>query len=349
MIKKILFVAQDPGGFNSIVPVFRKLGSNKSYQVTAFLAGASKKIADRMGIPYINGEGATQGDVKRVLENVKPCVIVAGTSGSASLDKDVVKISTRMGIPTISILDFWINYNVRFSFKSLPDAILIMDKYAKAEMIKAGFPKDKLIVTGNPAFDMMKPIRSIQTDKSSTILFVDQPISSDIVAGWHQNYNYDELEVFKDLLEALERIGFSGDVVVKLHPRTHNKKKFNPIIKHFSIAVTVDTDDNNERVLAKSSLIFGMTSLLLFEAAMRGKKVLSYQPRLAGADPLVTNRLGLTKFVYRKSELAGAIQEALRQKRLSERDRAIVNRYTKQNATGKVIQYVDSLCSRKSL
>ena len=57
------------------------------------------------------------------------------------------------GIPTLSIVDFWSNYTERFD--TLPDKIAIIDEQMRQEMLAEGFPDDKLVITGQPAFDCL--------------------------------------------------------------------------------------------------------------------------------------------------------------------------------------------------
>ena len=117
------------------------------------------------------------------------------------------------------------------------------------------------------------------------MLFVDQPLKKLIVAGWHKNYGYDELVVFRHLLEALEKMRFDGKILIKFHPATRDLRKYDKIGKDFKIRLAF-VRSGSENAVKSADLIFGATSAFLLEAALAGKIVVSYQPGLLGGGPI---------------------------------------------------------------
>src|SRR5439155_26814133 len=62
-----------------------------------------------------------------------------------------VEAARTLAIPSIAVLDSWVNYAQRFPVR--PDCIAVMDEHAKADLIAEGFDARALVVTGQPATD----------------------------------------------------------------------------------------------------------------------------------------------------------------------------------------------------
>jgi spore coat polysaccharide biosynthesis protein SpsF len=356
---RVFFAAKDAGGWNSLTPVVKRFLKNKSWETKIWLSGASRKFAHADRILFQDIETINENAIRQFLSSFRPCIIVTGTSGGDSIEKHVIKIAKEFRIPTIAVLDFWINYAIRFSFDNskrlhrdaLSDFILIMDEHAKRGMLREGFPEEKLIITGNPHFDGFKPFPKQENPKKKFILFVDQPFTELIKAGWHEDFGYTEIEVFKDLVRALDKIKFLGEVIVKLHPRTESSEKYKAILTEEKLSFTVRFESSissHEKWLSRASLVVGMTSILLFEAALRRKHVISYQPRLTKTDPLIANRLGITEFISSERALPGKLKKILSQKSIPQKNKKIIERYTKSNATRNVEEFIikHKLCSK---
>lgn len=268
---RVFFAAQDPGGKNAIAPV----------------------------IEALKAEGADVG------ENVTtPDIFIAGTSAGESPDKRILR---ELGeTPSLYVLDFWSNYWQRFStvgkkdFAYLPTRICIMDDVAKEEMLAEGFPAERLVVTGNPHFDHFADAITREGEETERILFVSQPISSVASLPGFGAVGYDEYAVLKDVLKALPEHYYLS---LRLHPKE-------PVEKYEEFLgprVRRAQESTLEEAVSRSGLVVGMSSPVLMQAAAADKKVLSYEPRLIGKDPLVSNRVGVTTRIENKEELAKAL------------------------------------------
>jgi hypothetical protein len=350
----ILFVAQDAGGFNAIAPVIAQFKKEKLFAINLLFVGVSHTLARKKRWQHIFLRALHEERIQKIIQTIKPSVVVTGTSGGLSVEKFAIKYSKKASIPTVAILDFWINYNIRFSFdgstrlhpNALPDFIFIIDEYAKKEMIQKGFPKEKLVITGNPHFDTYESI-SYPKIKTRRLLFVDQPFSELIRAGWHEDFGYTEVQVFQDLIEKLMTLSEKIEVVIKLHPRINSREKYKALIDQYNLPhnLNVSFAKRNEsplQVLRRTHAVFGMTSILLFEAALGGRNVISYQPHLIKRDPLISNQLGLTKLITKKNNIARAVRNGLfKQSHMYQKKR--IAQYTKKNATGKVVNLIKKL------
>ena len=281
---KILFVAQDIGAFNALVPAVEKM--RRRWKVLAVLAGVSRRTARKRGLKFCDAGSIARKELENLVLDFGPDAVLAGTSGGRSVDKIVLEIAGKRGIPTVSFVDFWTNYAARFKQNRLPDHIMVVDRRMKKEMVAEGFPSEKFVVVGDPRFDAQPSYSSFRPRCGKpTVLFVDQPLKKLIVAGWHKNYGYDELVVFRHLLEALEKMRFDGKILIKFHPATRDLRKYDKIGKDFKIRLAF-VRSGSENAVKSADLIFGATSAFLLEAALAGKIVVSYQPGLLGGGPI---------------------------------------------------------------
>lgn len=271
---KVLFSAKDPGGRNAIMPV----------------------------IEALRAEGAEAGE-----DMPDPDIFIAGTSAGDSPDKYLLKSLTN--VPSLYVLDFWLNYWQRFStagikdFAHLPTRICVMDDTAKEEMLAEGFPADRIIVTGNPHFDHFADAITRDAEDPHRILFISQPVGSTASMPGYSSVAYDEYATLKDILEVLETLPEHYYVSLRLHP----KESADKYAELLSPRVRRATEPTLEEALSNSGLILGISSPVLLQAAAAGKKVLSYEPELAGSDPLVSNRVGVTTRITSAEELAEAM------------------------------------------
>jgi hypothetical protein len=296
----ILFCANDSGGANSIAPVIELL-LRQGAQTIGYLTGPARDIFSARGIPFEDS-----GSIETILAT-KPDVFVAGTSVGNSLDKQIL---AHLGnVPSIYVLDFWLNYWQRFStigekdFKYLPSVVCIMDGVAKEEMVGEGFPPERLVVTGNPHFDHFCDSVSCDVEDLYRILFVSQPVRSLAMLPGFASVAHDEYATLEDTISAIKALPNKYYLSIRLHPR----EPANKYDHYLSSRLRIASERQVEAALSVSGLVVGISSPVLMQAAAAGKKVLSYEPNLAGKDPLVSNRVGVTPLVNRKEDL----QEAL--------------------------------------
>ena len=237
--------------------------------------------------------------------------VLLGTS-IGDYEKNVVHWARLFNIPTLSVLDFWSNYSMRFvdifGAACLPDKIAIMDEHARDEMIAEGFPPEKLVITGQPAFDCLADRRalfdSLDTGPytrryairrahgvhpdTKLIVFASQPWSK-----MPDDLGYTEHTVIPLLIDALAEVAPDSHVIIRPHPRETEadllqyERAANP-------TVWVKRKGNVHDLLMAADLVVGMNTELLVEACYLGCITLSLQPGLKGADRLPTNRLGVS-------------------------------------------------------
>lgn len=343
---KIIFAAQDPGGFEAIQPVVEKIKKDVCFETFVLLAGEARRLAKERKIAHIDANRFGPSAIEALVERERPDLIFTATSSGLSIEKQITKIAKEPGIKTVALMDFWGNYRLRFSdpgtgnLNYLPDAILAIDRVMKQEMIKNGFESAKIFITGSPAFDNLGQ-RKKNPPAGKFIAFFCQPFSELARKGETVDQGFDEIGVLKDLVEVLGSLGVKLPVKIKLHPKAKISGKFSGIINQAKkLDVSLENKLSVADLIENSAIVTGMNSVILFKAALAGKKVLSYQPDRKGVDPLASNRLGLSQAVYTKEKLELALKKLILAKP-QQKKRALVEKYTRNRSTEKVMRFIE--------
>ncbi len=191
---KILFFANDPGGANAIAPLIPALESK--HTVFVYGKGAALKILPNVQIlsPYMESFSKTIPKyLEKLLFSIQPDLLITGTSGSDFTERYLWQLSQKMHIKSIAILDHWVNYGVLFSKWAtvdrdkftkqcdfLPSYIIVMDDFAKEEMVADGVPPDIILPLGNPHFEKIMKTAQPNYDRKNSdkthITFASEPL-----------------------------------------------------------------------------------------------------------------------------------------------------------------------------
>ena len=290
--RRIAFVADDPGGYDVIMPVFQKFCQLNGYKPYLFLLGASKSRNEK----YAYDNDIFINKFTELVMQKKILILVTGTSWGKKYELEAIKISRQNGIPTISILDYWANYSSRFLMRDkhiYPDFLFVMDKYAEIEGVKDGIPKSIIRIVGHPGLDRFSIKREYsQADRA---IFVSQPLKN--IYGERLGYN--EYTTFPLAQEVCDNLKIRLDV--KFHPNESRdfKKEYE------SQSVNGELDD----LVTNYRFMIGMNSMALLQYAISGMPVISFEPGLKGKDICITNLLGITKVALNRDELTERIRK----------------------------------------
>ncbi len=327
---KIIAACQDAGGCNAVYPVVRKLCS-QGYSTRLY---ASLYAGDILRQKKADFSEITAGDFNRVgnvLDREGADLVLLGTSMGFSLEDVFVTESRKRDIPTVAVFDSWVNYSVRFYSDAdkrdlyfLPDYVCVSDDFVKRKMKKEGIPTRKIAVTGNPYFDgLLKETQSyIPRAKKDLLAKWGCRPDSFIVSFFSQGVDrlfgdsasnpdflgFTQFDALKLLITGLEKFCENKNVTLVIRP---HPKEGEPIYRNFekkkgNMRIVVDKDGEARKVLAVSDIVSGMFSIMLVEAYLVGKKILSVQPCLCREDPFILSRLKIVK-------KAGNLKEIYRQ------------------------------------
>lgn len=361
----VLGVYNHPGGENSIFPVLTEL-QNRNIRCFCVSEARGIKRCKDAGIPSSEIiDRITEKKAEECFNLYNPHVVLCGTSEPEDpvvgrLESLFTKVARAKSIPAVAVLDHWCGYKDRFSLSNsglldaLPNIICVMDKTAQEDMIKLGFPKDILHVTGNPHCDVIigKRYEFDRLDRNKIrknigikenehiVLFVSEPLFED--HGGDRGYT--EFQVLRDVQNALAANSKYSNVVVwiKLHPR-EKIDKFNHMILNADLSkFRIIRDEMDVYHLAKAvDVIVGMTSMLLIEYSLLGIPVISFQP-IAVNKIKVHMGYGVIP-VHNNESLVNILNNSLT---LSKTVRKRVN--ISINATQKVISILADIVERKA-
>ena len=118
--KTILFVANNPGGANAILPIYKKLNKKNKCEVISTL----NSYFIFQNIPNNNLYDIVKNNyslnrVINILIKVDPDIIVLGSSEPVTkkygnLEQLFVKASNDLQIKSVTVLDHWVGYTNRF-------------------------------------------------------------------------------------------------------------------------------------------------------------------------------------------------------------------------------------------
>lgn len=367
---KILVACRDPGGAEALSPVVLQLMRDGKTELTTLGYKFSEEIFTKRSVPFKRLKDFDITDVSPVsmellLDKLKPNLVVLGTSQGRSIENDVVLAARKKQIRTFCLLDFWNNYSQRFScletgkkFLFLPDFIGIMDEFAKEEMVKEGFDPKRLLITGQPYFDSLFELaRDFSEDKirqfrnrlnlaegSLLISFFSQALTK--TRGIDQTSSsylgYTQITILDSLLKALHSIQLEckKDIAlfIKLHPKEASSE-IDSLISGAQLRIIMDKGVNSRELMLSSDVVAGMFTMVLVEAFLVKKRVLSIQIGLKKEDELILSRKKVIQPVYREEDLLPVLREYLL---------TINYNYDKQfkiysNSTARVIETIYSL------
>jgi len=306
-MRDVLVFSCEPGGAEVLVPVVRLLSGE--YRVTVAAYGHGRVRFGERGVETAEIAPVGKGD-RRAIDRFRPdFIITSATSLVRDMsEKHLWESAREVGIPTLAFLDQWQNYAGRFSgptaeerLSYLPDHINCINDLGEREMLREGFDPAALVKFGHPSLAEVKeraaaldPQRirerlGIPADRK-IFLFASEAIREH--CGRSRGYDqYDALRLFLRLAAASP---LRPVPLIKLHPKDE-AAHFQAILEEFStLAPRVATlDPNALECIAVAEEVYGMTSVMLVEAHLLGKRAVSLQPGLVVEDPLVLTRHGM--------------------------------------------------------
>lgn len=336
-MKKLLFFARDPGAANCLVPVINRCISN--YDVIVYAKDVAFKrflhfgINVRMAEKYCFDKGIKS--LVTILKDIAPDAVITGTSVDDYTERYLWKGCAILGIPAIAVIDQWTNLGIRFSrfdylhendyakelsHDFLPTSICVMDDLAKNMIVGEGIEDDRIIVTGQPHFDMVRQYfeeTNAEVEPTTVITFVSEPIFRDYDNFGSENYwGFNEFTIFDELIEVLveksDLIDEDFKVIVRPHPRDDLKMWEDKLASIQNMNVLIDSDSTTYELLKKSSLVCGMSSMMLLEAAICDVPIMSIMIGLKRANPFVLNNIGICPSITDRESLEENMETFIR-------------------------------------
>jgi hypothetical protein len=231
--------------------------------------------------------------------------VFAGTShpeSSAYFEVHCLGEARRAGIRTISFVDHWVNFRLRFLDKHkellLPDEIWVLDEKARQLAIEDGLPEHLLRINRNPYHEYLeylwKPsfegkayLDELNISKAGFhILFAPDPLS---LRDGKQTTGFTEDEALQQLLQVLNALEFPVQLIVKCHP-LQPVKILEDVVTKEKVPVHITTNADTLELVNASDLVIGFYSNILLEANALGRNVIRFFPGNKKADLLSHNK-----------------------------------------------------------
>lgn len=293
--------------------------------------------------------------VASFLREICPSLVITGTSGEGTAEKHLWRAAESLNIPSLAILDSWVNYGIRFSSRGLsqladyrahpdhfflPTFIAVMDQLAAQEMIAEGIPGERVLVTGQPHFDSLINKSVTASPQNKTLLFISEPLESSY--GPDNQLGYTEKTIFREILASLRRLEGEVDLVIKLHPR-EAPDSYDDLIQETGLPqVRIEKSIRQDLygLITEAKAVLGMSSNVLVEAAVMGARVGVVQIGLRGPNPSVLCRTGSVESWDTPEKLQAGLKSLLQAPNQHSRAR----KFPVEPAIPKIVRIVRQLC-----
>jgi hypothetical protein len=362
--RTLAFVASDPGGANALLPVMDRLAKRSGLRLLAWPYRQAVDLWQKQGFEVAPVDESL--DVTRardLLRNHKVDLLVTGTSLNAlQVEKKFVTAARMEGISSLGVLDFYANYLERFSdqrgpFSCLPDRVAVMDEFSRAQMLSLGAARERIVVTGQPAFDRLAKMRRLSRAAArksarvapgeTLVTFISQPM----IEMYGQDPasprfpGYDQHTVLLEVLAVLETLAARGSklvLAVRIHPR--EDAGWFETLRSKNVRIQCQTDDEALNAILASDLVIGMTSTMLFEAISLGCITLSLQPGARQPEnlPMILN--GEIPAAYQAGEIGPLVSSLLLDdRRRQELQARLLQTAPDSRATRRVIGLIEGI------
>jgi len=224
-------------------------------------------------------------------QNKPKILFIPYETGSIALA--LISVMNRIGVKTIGIQHGFIYPHspmysqIDFAEKNnpygypLPDHTLLFGEYTKNLLVSCGYPTEKLIVFGNPAFfKFEKSISSLNSNKykkkygikndTNILLFTTGKLQRAYVS--HGKYDYDE-KILEILLNK-----FANDknffIIIKPHPTETNIEIYKEIMRRFSPKNVIIEKENLFELINLSSIVISVFSTTMLDSLCFKKNII---------------------------------------------------------------------------
>jgi len=325
-----LFILEDPGAANYLLPVYRQL-FQKDEDVQLWASVNLKPLINEEDHPnYWSPSDDDDISVPTLLTGVS-CVVIGTSENPDGLGLQIVPHCRRLNIPVVAGVDGPANPEYRFRGRSdtalsfCPDYIFVADQFTANSYIALGLASTRIFVVGHPQFDNMVEVRkSLEEEGQLEIrkrLFPDldekkrlvvfcaelsdgldptqfQKNEDYLVDGWGNTQGRTEI-VLEEVIDAVKSSSQETSLIVRLHPK-NSEVDFSDYTN--SIDGFSQGGHPHETIYA-ADFVVGLSSIVLYEAAVLGCQTVSILPRQSEESWLGSIAAGLTPCLHTREEI----------------------------------------------
>ena len=330
---KIIVFVEDPGAANFIIKINDFINID-NHKFCFIVYGAAKKIFNDFKINYIDFEKI---NLSIYLDKFSPNMVLVGTSQNfQSPAFKFIEYANQKNILSVGFVDMATDAHLRFSgttsdpLANIPNYLFVADDETKKEFINLGLKDFRIFVTGHPAHDHIINMKNYYNhlDKKKFIINLlglnPSPRKIIIFAAEHI-LDYKENEnllytlngrgnnksrtkiVLEEFLDAVKNITPLPYIILRLHP----KNKIDDFNEYKNEIDLLSFHKDHLQYLWVADLVVGMSSNLLMESVIMGKKTLSILTNESEKKWGPSVAKGFTPYVTKREKIYDNIQSIL--------------------------------------
>lgn len=344
MRPRVFAFVEDPGAANGVLGLAVALAERGvALTVAAAEPAAGWLRAQGEGADVVVADGE---DPARLLDAHRCELLLVGTSENPrSTGLGLVDAARRRDLASVGFVDAYANAAHRFRgatdapLAHVPDDLVVPDEWTRDAFVALGVDAARVHVTGHPHDDDVLARRaSFEGEGVAAVRARALPgahaaaargrrvvvFAAEIATGLdpaqfrrgpdHTLVGRGDRDdrtgiVLQEVLDALRAPAMPPThFVLRMHPK-NDLADFGPLLDEVD---EVSRGGSALEVAFAAEVVVGMTSMFLLEARLLGVPVLSVVPRPLEADWLPTVRAGLTPCAFRRQDVRGGLEDALR-------------------------------------
>jgi hypothetical protein len=306
----VRFAARDPGGANVLAAFLSCCPADVPFTFDVWSLSRARAVFQHVGIVAREfPEAFDVGTLVAAWKENPADALITGTSHYDPFEPLLWRIARKFGCASLAVNDTWINLDPRFT-QGRPDFVGAIDPRQAQQLVTLGFDPNQIVVTGHPFLSLLIQRREeiiaatppISEGRGIRLLFVSECIASDVGKGVNAPFGFDEFDSFSLLHRAASAVARSGAEVrlaVRFHPCEDSAQFLARAARLMSPdKLDVRPLDRAEKPypwLLWSDLVVGIGSMLLLEAIVLGKPVVSVQPGLIRENTFIAGQFGFAQ------------------------------------------------------
>ncbi|MDD5157858.1 hypothetical protein [Sulfurimonas sp.] len=285
MVKIALFF-NDGGPSNNLISIIKRYEEDYEWHLFAFKESPAWLVFEKANLGVCIKELDKDSDIKQELLFLKPAVVLVGTSWQNRTHLEFIKVAKTLHIPSVAMLEHWVNYRERFGYpdknyrKNISDFITVNDIYGYEMADDLGFANIIKLRFYN-LLDDIEIFENTQIKEQNSLLFISEPTKKVALNSYgNENYwGFDEFEVYEEICENMELFG-TNELNIRLHPSDEIGKYDYLTSRYKNIKIEIENPYETALIssLCKNKIIIGIDGFVLFEAMLLGKLSLSLMP-----------------------------------------------------------------------
>jgi hypothetical protein len=234
---------------------------------------------------FPNEHSVDEQDIIALLEETRFDAVFTATSFNSNLERLCIRLANERGIPTVAILDFWSNYQQRFTLNARTDVPLVLfvaDKRMCDEAARE-LPITRVVISGNPHLQSLATrYKEARSQYESSIQGIPTRIRffCENIRHYYPDKPVNEFTIVPKLFHTLSQAGFEGELLIRPHPM-ESREPWQAFITEEQVntprvRLTLDSASFDE-VLRDRCIAVGFTTMALLETASVGIPTFSYQ------------------------------------------------------------------------